>query len=72
MLYVFEKENYLIWFKKLHERLEILYPDLGKYMGRTDQYPYFNEKVSEFASKFSFEPAEMDWVLSTGIKKVIE
>jgi len=71
MLYVLEKENYLIWFKKLHEGLEILYPDLGKYTGRSDQYLYFNEKAREFASEFGFEPAEMDWVLSTGIKRVI-
>jgi len=41
------------------------------YMGRSDQYLYFNSKAREFASEFSFEPAEMDWVLSTGIKKVI-
>lgn len=72
MLYVLEKENYLIWFKKLHEGLEILYPDLGKYTGRSDQYLYFNKQAREFASEFSFEPAERDWVLSTGIKKVIE
>ena len=69
MLYVLEKEDYMIWFKKLHEGLEILYPELGKYTGHPDQYLYFNEKAREFASEFGFEPTEMDWVLSTGIKK---
>lgn len=71
MLYILEKKNYLIWFKNLHEGLEILYPDLGKYTGRSDQYLYFNKKAMEFAMEFSFEPTEMDWVLSTGVKKVI-
>lgn len=71
MFYLQEKDNYFIWFRSLHEGLRILYPDLEKFKGRSRQYIVFNKVCKEFSSIFRFEHAEMDWVLSTGILKMI-
>jgi hypothetical protein len=67
MLYIQDKENYLIWFEGQHEALNLFYPDLVKYTGTSDQYFSFNNLAKEFAKKYCFDHTELDWIFSTGI-----
>jgi hypothetical protein len=49
MLYILDKENYLIWFKGPHEALTLFYPDLKKYTGSSKQYSCYNVLTPQIA-----------------------
>lgn len=67
MLYILDKENYLIWFQGQHEGLSFIYPNLEEYTGKASQYTTFNILAKKFAKQYGFEHSELDWVFSTGI-----
>lgn len=67
MIYILDKPNYLIWFKRLHSRLSNLYPELGEFHPSGKNYLAFNEKAKEFAEKYEFDHTEIDFILSVGI-----
>jgi len=67
MLYLLDKENYLIWFEGQHEALALFYPDLEKYTGSPKQYSLYNERAKEFIKRYNFDSTELDWIFSTGI-----
>jgi hypothetical protein len=70
MLYLIDKENYLIWFEGQHESLKIFYPELGKFTGRSTQYNSFNSTLKNFARQYKFDHSELDWIFSAGIKEI--
>ena len=63
MLYLLDKTNYSVWFKALHEGLQKIYPEIGKYNSKGIQYILFNTKAKEFLQQFDFEHTELDWLL---------
>jgi hypothetical protein len=67
MLYILDKTKYLIWFQSQHEGLTIIYPDLEKFKGYSNQYSTFNILAQEFAKEYGFEHTELDWIFSTGL-----
>jgi len=69
IFYLMDKQRYLIWFKSLHEGLRMIYPDIEKFNGKSNQYVDYNRKLTEFAMIYGFDHTELDWVLSTGLLK---
>lgn len=67
MLYILDKEDYLIWFEGQHEALALFYPELGKYTGSSKQYSLYNDRAKKFVKRYNFESTELDWIFSTGI-----
>ncbi|MBK9391240.1 MAG: hypothetical protein IPN68_13985 [Bacteroidetes bacterium] len=72
MLYITNKNDFLIWFKVLHNGLRLIYPEFEYYTGKSKQYLLFNEKAKKFALEYSFEHTELDWIFSTGIPAIIK
>jgi hypothetical protein len=68
ILYILNKENYLIWFEGQHRALSLFYPDLEKYSGSIQQYKVFNEQAKQFAKVHGFTHTELDWIFSAGVK----
>lgn len=71
MLYLLDKDNYLIWFKAQHEALAKISKGFERYSGAPKQYAYFNENAKIFARQYGFQHVELDWVFSTGIKSLL-
>ena len=42
------------------------------FTGKSSQYNLFNETVKNFALKYNFESAELDWIFSTGLPGMFE
>lgn len=72
ILYILNKENYLIWFEGQHYALTMFYPDLEKYSGSIKQYSVFNYQAKFFAKTHSFDHTELDWIFSAGVKVLNE
>lgn len=62
MLYLRNKSSNSIWFEAQHEGLRILYPQLGKFNGKGEQYVSFNTVAKKFARQYSFVDSELDWI----------
>jgi hypothetical protein len=62
ILYLKNMSSYSIWFEPLHNGLSILYPELGKFNGRGNQYVIFNKVAKAFSRRYSFKDNELDFV----------
>lgn len=71
MLYILDKDKYLIWFKAQHEALAKVSKGFERYSGAPKQYAYFNENAKAFAMQCGFQHVELDWIFSTGIKVLL-
>ncbi len=62
-LYLLDKSNHSVWFEVQHKGLEMLYPQIGKFTGRGEQYATFNGRAKQFVAHYAFEHTELDFVL---------
>jgi len=62
ILYLRNKSSNSIWFKPHHEGLSILYPQLGKFNRKGEQYVSYNTVAKMFARQYSFEDSELDFI----------
>jgi hypothetical protein len=62
MLYLRNKSSNSIWFKPHHEGLRILYPQLGKFNHKGEQYVSYNTVAKKFARQYSFDDSELDFI----------
>lgn len=64
ILYLLDKNSYLIWFKGQHDGLRIVCTNLVKYNGKINQYFDYLDAAKYVASKYKFEPTELDFVFT--------
>jgi hypothetical protein len=62
ILYLRNKSSNSIWFEPLHDGLTILYPQLGKFNRKGEQYVQYNTIAKKFAQQYSFDDSELDWI----------
>jgi hypothetical protein len=63
MLYLLDKAQYVVWWKRQHNGLRIVC-ELPEFNGRAEQYGIFNNVAKGFATQYGFEHTELDWVLT--------
>ena len=71
ILYILNKNEYLIWFQAQHDGLRLIDHEFETYSGKSKQYMVFNEAAKKFALQYSFDHTELDWVFTTGLPMIV-